>query len=59
MTEAIQCPSCQSMVVTKQEVMYLVTGQVDGPRGESIVHTCPNCGHRWIDNDERDTDISS
>ena len=40
------CPKCESGMIGT-EIMYLVTGQVDGPRKEQEVHTCFGCGYKW------------
>ena len=41
------CKECDSDKLD-YEVMYLVTGQIDGPREEVTVATCKVCGSKSV-----------
>ena len=32
----------------RQEVMWQVTGQVDGQRDSKVIATCESCGNQWV-----------
>jgi uncharacterized Zn finger protein len=53
-----ECPRCGSMM--SEEVAFLVSGQVNGPRATIKLLVCDECGHtmKGEDNDEATTNIS-
>jgi len=40
------CELCGCAEFKAHETLYLVSGQVDGPRSETVVATCSDCGAR-------------
>jgi hypothetical protein len=52
-----ECPKCGSMM--SEELAFLVTGQVNGPRETIRLLVCDDCGHtmKGEDDDEATTDI--
>ena len=43
----MHCSKCDSGQI-REEVMWQVTGQVDGQRNAIVVATCEVCGHQWV-----------
>ena len=41
------CKKCDGGLI-RQEVMWQVTGQVDGQRNAIVVATCESCGNQWV-----------
>ena len=51
-----ECPKCGSMM--SEEVAFLVTGQINGPRATIKLLVCDDCGHTMKgEDDEATTDI--
>ena len=53
-----ECPKCGS--VMGEELAFLVSGQINGPRATINLLVCEECGHtmKGEDNDEAVTNIS-